>query len=104
MVSVLGINIEGNIERKLLRGEEAMNRLIKMGIMNIRMPITAKIRIFKTFIRPILEYALAAMELTNFQWTKLEKGQLKLLEKCIGCKSYHDKVFQAVTRVTTLRQ
>lgn len=61
-------------------------------------------RIYKTFVRPYLEYGLVAMTMENDQWDKPEKAQVQLLAEVMTVKPHNKNMLRAVTRITTVQQ
>lgn len=100
----VGIDTAVNIENRCEKARKKVKDLENAGILRQRMSIANRIRIYKTFVRPILEYALLAMEIDDLQWDRLEKEQIGLLEAILDCKCHNIPLFLYATKTTSLQR
>lgn len=98
------VHVRRNLERRIDKADKQLQELERTGVLWRRLSMANRVRIFKTFIRPYLEYGLVAMELDTEQWEKLEVEQVRMLARTMKVTAHNQRMLRAVTRITTMKE
>lgn len=61
-ITAHGIDLKKNLDKRILAAENQLEQVTKTGILARRILLANRVKIYRTFVRPHLEYALIALD------------------------------------------
>ena len=89
-VKYLGSQIQTNytnkehVNKRKTLVNASLNNLINAGVINSQMSITTKIKLFNTYIKPLIAYGCELMDLSTTEINELKKTEGNALKRIIG--------------------